>query len=704
MNKGKERKKREGKQKKGVGIGVKIVALLLLLAVAALSCMGVLVQTLQSVIVTNDEIVAGQVAEQEKISELSRQFTYINGQVLTHVMTTNSVTMENLSDKILQEITDMEQQMTEFEGLLSEGDARREAFDSASAELAKYKKTLFIDLFCAAMTTLCDIILPKIMSTITNSAMGVGITLTAGIVLKLAAVYFVLRIIDGAAQYFMSGIGHIMGVHIETDMRRDAFDHLLKLDHTYYNNTKVGTIMGRITNDLFDVTEFAHHCPEEFFIAGIKILASFLILCQASVPLTLAVFACVPLMGVVSVKLNQRLRARFRQQRVQIGELNATIEDSLLGQGVVKAFAAEDEEREKFARGNKDFEHIKTLGYYAMAAFNTSTRLFDGLMYLVVILAGGLSLVYGRITAGDLVAYMLYVTTLIATIRRIVEFAEQFQRGMTGIERFAEIMDTPVTIKDAEDAKPLQPGPGAIRFEDVSFEYPDDHNKVLHHVSLDIKAGERLALVGPSGGGKTTLCNLIPRFYEVTGGRILIDGQDIQHVTLKSLREDIGIVQQDVYLFSGSVADNIAYGKPGATREEIIEAARLAGAERFISALKDGFDTYVGERGVKLSGGQKQRIAIARVFLKNPPILILDEATSALDNESEILVGQSLEKLAHGRTTLTIAHRLTTIKDYDRILVLGAEGIEESGTHDELLAKRGVYYRLWNQLPGEDTL
>ena len=556
--------------------------------------------------------------------------------------------------------------------------------------LAKYKVVLFLDLFCAALTTLCDIILPKIMSTITNSAMGVGITLTASIVFKLAAVYFVLRIIDGAAQYFMSGIGHIMGVHIETDMRRDAFDHLLQLDHTYYNNTKVGTIMGRITNDLFDVTEFAHHCPEEFFIAFLKILASFIILCQASIPLTLAVFACVPLMGVVSVKLNQRLRARFRQQRVQIGELNATIEDSLLGQGVVKAFAAEDEERKKFAKGNKEFERIKTLGYYAMAAFNTSTRLFDGLMYLVVILAGGLSLVYGKINAGDLVAYILYVTTLIATIRRIVEFAE--------------IMDTPVAIHDASDAKPLQPGPGAIRFEDVSFEYPDDHNKVLHHVSLDIKAGERLALVGPSGGGKTTLCNLIPRFYDVTGGKILVDGQDIQHVTLRSLRHEIGIVQQEVYLFSGTVAENIAYGKPGATREEIVEAARLAGAERFIRALKDGFDTYVGERGVKLSGGQKQRIAIARVFLKNPPILILDEATSALDNESEILVGQSLEKLAHGRTTLTIAHRLTTIKNYDRILVLGSEGIVESGTHDELLAKQGVYYRLWNQLPGEDTL
>ena len=558
--------------------------------------------------------------------------------------------------------------------------------------LAKYKMTLFLDLFCAALTTLCDIVLPKIMSTITNAAMGVGITLTAGIVLRLAALYFVLRIIDGAASYYMSSIGHIMGVHIETDMRRDAFDHLLKLDHTYYNNTKVGTIMGRITNDLFDVTEFAHHCPEEFFIAAIKIVVSFIILCRASVPLTLAVFACVPLMGVVSVYLNGRLRARFRQQRVQIGELNSTIEDSLLGQGVVKAFAAEDEEREKFAKGNRDFEQIKTLGYYAMGAFNTSTRLFDGLMYLVVILAGGLSLVYGRITAGDMVAYMLYVTTLIATIRRIVEFAEQFQRGMTGIERFAEIMDTPVTIGDVPDAVPLQPGPGDIRFENVSFEYPDDHNKVLHNVSLDIRPGERLALVGPSGGGKTTLCNLIPRFYEVTSGRILIDGQDI------------GIVQQDVYLFSGTVAQNIAYGKPGATREEIMEAARLAGAEKFILALKDGFDTYVGERGVKLSGGQKQRIAIARVFLKNPPILILDEATSALDNESEILVGQSLEKLAHGRTTLTIAHRLTTIKDYDRILVLGEEGIVESGTHDQLLAKQGVYYRLWNQLPGEDTL
>ena len=566
--------------------------------------------------------------------------------------------------------------------------------------LAKYKGVLCFDLFCAALTTLCDIILPKIMSTLTNS---VG-SLTAALVLRLAALYLVLRIIDAAAQYFMSSIGHIMGVHIETDMRRDAFDHLLRLDHTYYNNTKVGQIMGRITNDLFDVTEFAHHCPEEFFIAGIKIAASFVILCQSSVLLTLVVFACVPLMGVVSVKLNQKLRARFREQRFQIGELNATIEDSLLGQRVVKAFAAEDLEREKFEQGNRAFEEIKTKGYYAMAAFNTSTRLFDGLMYLVVILAGGLFLVYGTITPGDLVAYVLYVSTLIATIRRIVEFAEQFQRGMTGIERFAEIMDTPIAIADAPDAKELQVTQGGIELRDVSFEYPDDHNKVLRHVNLTIHPGESLALVGPSGGGKTTLCNLIPRFYDVTGGQILIDGQDVRSVTLHSLRSAIGVVQQDVYLFSGTVAENIAYGRPGATRAEIEEAARMAGADEFVRALKNGYDTYVGERGVKLSGGQKQRISIARVFLKNPRILLLDEATSALDNESEILVGQSLDKLAVGRTTLTIAHRLTTIQNADRILVLGKDGIEEEGSHAELLARKGIYYRLWNGLVSGQTL
>lgn len=570
--------------------------------------------------------------------------------------------------------------------------------------LLKYKRILIFDLFCAALTTICDIVLPSIMRYLTNAATDPAVVLTTGIVVRLALLYLVLRLVDGAASYYMSGTGHIMGVYIETDMRRDAFAHLQRLSHTYYSNTKVGQIMGRITNDLFDVTEFAHHCPEEFFIAAIKIVASFIILCGASIPLTLIVFACVPLMMVVSVRLNLKLRAAFRKQRFQIGELNASIEDSLLGQRVVKAFAAEKQENEKFEVGNQTFQTIKKKTYHAMAAFNTSTRLFDGLMYLVVIIAGGLFLVYDRINAGDLVAYVLYVSTLIATIRRIVEFAEQFQRGVTGIERFFEIMDTPVEITDAPDARDLTVSRGGIEFRDVSFEYPDDHNKVLRHVDLTIHPGESLALVGPSGGGKTTLCNLIPRFYDVTSGQILIDGQDVRKVTLKSLRQAIGVVQQDVYLFSGTVAENIAYGKPGATQDEIVAAAKLAGADGFIRELKDGYDTYVGEQGVKLSGGQKQRISIARVFLKNPPILLLDEATSALDNESEILVGQSLDALAKGRTTLTIAHRLTTIKNADRILVLGRDGIEEEGTHEELLARKGIYYRLWNGLLSGQTL
>ncbi len=564
--------------------------------------------------------------------------------------------------------------------------------------LRKYRKTIFLDLCCAALTCLCDLVLPLILRTITNLAVQNLAALTVGLVLKLTFLYFVLRLIDAAAQYFMADMGHVMGVYIETDMREDAFAHLQRLGYTYYSNTKIGQIMGRITNDLFEVTEFSHHCPEEFFIAGLKILVSFVILCTYNVPLTILIFLCVPFMAVVSMALNHRLKQVFFRQRVQIGELNAQIEDSLLGERVVKAFAAEEQEAQKFTKGNQDFQNIKKLSYKYMAMFQASTRLFDGLMYLVVVLGGGLFVAYRAITPGDLVAYVLYVSTLIATIRRIVEFAEQFQRGITGIERFFEIMDAPVEIVDAPDAVPIRVDKGEITFRDVCFEYPDDHNNVLRHLNLTVHAGERVALVGTSGGGKTTLCNLIPRFYDVTSGEIDIDGQDIRKVTLKSLRDAIGIVQQDVYLFSGNVRDNIAYGKKGASPEEIRQAAVLAGADGFIGQLPDGYDTYVGERGVKLSGGQKQRIAIARVFLKNPPILILDEATSALDNESEILVGQSLIKLAKGRTTLTIAHRLTTIKDYDRILVLGAEGIEEEGSHEELLGRRGSYYRLWNQI------
>ena len=562
--------------------------------------------------------------------------------------------------------------------------------------MTRYKHILIFDLFCAALTTLCELALPQIMRFITNTAMGGAASLTVATILRLGSIYLLLRIIDAAANYYMQGIGHIMGSHIETDMRRDAFSHLQKLGHTYYSNTKVGQIMGRITNDLFDVTEFSHHCPEEFFIAAIKITASFVVLCQSSVALTLILYACIPLMILCCLPINLRLRSIFRKQRQQIGELNARVEESLLGERVVKAFTNESMEQQKFEQDNQTFLSIKKQSYYAMAAFATTTRLFDGLMYLVVVVVGGLFLVKGLIAPGDLVAYMLYVTTLIATIRRIIEFAEQFQRGMTGIERFYEIMDSDIEIFDTPNAQPLGKVQGEIRFENVSFEYPDDHNRVFSNVNLTIRPGEKLALVGASGGGKTTLCNLIPRFYDTTEGNIYIDGKNIQSVTLQSLRQAIGIVQQDVYLFSGTVMENILYGRPDATEQEAMQAAKLAGAHEFITQLKDGYNTYVGERGVKLSGGQKQRLSIARVFLKNPPILILDEATSALDNESEALVGKSLEQLAMGRTTLTIAHRLTTIQNSDRILVLGAQGIEESGSHQQLLEQKGIYYQLWN--------
>ena len=558
-----------------------------------------------------------------------------------------------------------------------------------------YYKTLFTDLFCAALTTICEIILPLIIRQITNTALQDVALLTTRMIAGLGFLYFILRIIDCLANYYMADVGHVMGAKIETDMRRDAYAHLQQLSNTYFNNTKVGQIMGRITNDLFEVTEFAHHCPEEFFIAGLKIVISFIILARIHLLLTVMVFIFVPIMTIVCRMINRKMRSAFGQQRYQIGELNAKIEDSLLGQKVVKAFTNEELEKEKFEEGNQEFLKIKTYTYMLMGMFNTSTRVFDGLMYLVVILGGGYFLMEQQILPGDMVAYVMYVSTLIATIRRIIEFAEQFQRGITGIERFIQIMDADIEIFDEPDAKELVNPKGEITFENVSFEYPDDHNKVFHHLNLTIHAGEKLAIVGPSGGGKTTLCNLIPRFYDVSGGTITVDGTNIRNLTLKSLRQNIGIVQQDVYLFSGTVYDNIAYGKPGASREEVIEAAKKAGADEFIRGLKDGYDTYVGERGVKLSGGQKQRISIARVFLKNPPIIILDEATSALDNESEYAVAKSLNELAKGRTTLTIAHRLSSIRNSDRILVLTDEGIVEEGNHDELMAQGGIYHQFY---------
>ena len=569
---------------------------------------------------------------------------------------------------------------------------------------AKYKAVLFFDLFCAALTTVCELVLPMLVRYVTNAGINDLASLTAGVVLKIGALYLFLRLVDAAANFFMASVGHIMGTKIETDMRTAMFDHLQKLSFNYFDNTKVAQIMTRITTDLFDVTEFAHHCPEEFFIAGIKIIGSFIILCGVNVWLTLIMFTIVPFIVLAAVYFNRKMKEQFRIQRVQLGEINAQVEDSLLGVRVVKSFANEELEKEKFEKGNQIFYNVKRHRYFYMGGFEASNRLFDGLMNLLVLVAGALFMINGQIEPADLVAYMLYVGTLITSIRRLVQFAEQFQQGMTGVERFFQVMDADVDIFDEPGAKPLQVKEGAVTFENVSFSYADDGKQVLSHINLDVKPGQNVALVGPSGGGKTTLCNLIPRFYDVDEGRILIDGQNIHDVTLKSLRDQIGFVQQDVYLFSGTVFENIQYGKPGASREEVIQAAKQAGAHDFIQELSNGYDTFVGERGVKLSGGQKQRISIARAFLKNPPIMILDEATSALDNESEKIVQASLEKLAKGRTTFTIAHRLTTIKNASVILVLTHNGIEEKGTHQELMEKRGIYYHLYSSYADDKTL
>lgn len=565
----------------------------------------------------------------------------------------------------------------------------------------KYKWILAADLFCASLTTVCELILPLIVREITSAATTTPISLTASLIIKCAVLYVALRIIDCAANYYMASAGHIMGTRIETDMRHDLFAHLQKLSFAYYDNAKIGSLMSRITSDLFDVTEFAHHCPEEFFIATIKIVCAFSILCTMSVPLTLIVFSVIPPMLFVLTFFNRKMKRGFKESRKQIGELNSDIEDSLLGIRVVKSFANEHVEQSKFDNGNLKFLSIKKKVYHIMAGFQSSTRLFDGIMYIVVVTAGGLFMINGKISPADYIAYLMFVTTLLTSIRRIVEFAEQFQRGITGIERFTEIIDIEPDIKDDKSAYPIENVEGKVEFKNVSFSYESEKKTVLSHIDLTVKAGESIALVGPSGGGKTTLCSLIPRFYDATQGEILIDGRSIRSITLESLRRNIGVVAQDVYLFSGSIRENIAYGKADATDEEIEKASRLAGAHEFISALPDGYNTYVGERGVKLSGGQKQRISIARVFLKNPPILILDEATSALDNESEKLVQRSLEALAHGRTTFTIAHRLTTIRNADRILVLTEDGIAEEGTHAELVALGGLYselYKLYSEL------
>lgn len=560
----------------------------------------------------------------------------------------------------------------------------------------KYKFILMFDLFCAALTTLTDMVLPMILRRLTNAGLGTY-SLTREMVIRMAILLLIIKVIDLFAGFYMTKTGHIMGAKIETDMRYDVFQHLQKLSDSYFNETKVGQIMARITSDLFDITEFSHHCPEEYFIGFIKIIVSFIILVRLNAMLTVILFLSIPLMIVFASKYNRRMRKGFKEQKHHIGVLNADIEDSLLGVKVVKSFANEDVEIEKFQKGNKKFLDIKSETYASMAGFNTITKAFDGIMYIIVVLFGGLFLVEGKMSSGDIVAFILYVQTLLTTVRRIVEFTEQFQRGMTGIERFTEIMDQDIEIFDDEDAVDLENVKGKIEIKNVSFKYNNNNENVLNNISFTINPGQKVALVGPSGGGKTTLCNLIPRFYDVEDGEILVEGIDVRKIKLQSLRSNIGMVQQDVYLFSGTVRENILYGKPDATEQEVIDAAKAAGAYDFIMNLENGFDTYVGERGVMLSGGQKQRISIARVFLKNPPILILDEATSALDNKSEFIVQESLENLAKGRSSLTIAHRLTTVQNADLILVLTEEGIIERGTHQQLMEQKGYYYNLYTQ-------
>jgi ABC-type multidrug transport system, ATPase and permease components len=543
--------------------------------------------------------------------------------------------------------------------------------------LKRYRWILALDLICAALTTVCELILPLVVRYLTNLATTDIKALTIGLVLEVGLFYVVLRIIDAAAVFYMSYNGHMMGAYIETDMRHDLFAHLQKLSFHYFDNTKIGQLMGRITNDLFEITEFAHHCPEEFFIAALKISLTFAILINVNIGLTLMMFAVVPFMLISTLYYNKKMKAASKKSKVQIGEINARAEDSLLGIRVVQSFGNEDLEVKKFAKGNIHFQNIKKKKYLYYAGFESTTRLFDAAMYIIIVVAGGIGLVNSTVTVPDYLAYLMYAAILLNSVKRLVEFSVQFQNGVTGIDRFQEVMQQSADIKDSENAEAADEFNHSIVFENVSFRYENGHEEVISGIDLTIQSGESIAVVGASGIGKTTLCSLIPRYYDVTSGRILIDGKDIRDLTLSSLRRQIGVVQQDSYLFSGTIFENIQYGRPSATLNEVVEAAQKAAIHDFISSLPGSYNTYVGERGTRLSGGQRQRICIARVFLKNPPIVILDEATSALDSENERIVQESLDALSAGRTTLTIAHRKTTIEKVSRVLELTPAGLRE---------------------------
>ena len=558
-----------------------------------------------------------------------------------------------------------------------------------------YQAVFWIDMACAMLVSVIDLAFPQLLNYLTRSVFTRSADEVLRILPPLAFGLLLMYLVRFGGRYYITCQGHIMGARMESDMRQDLFDQYQRLSFSYYDRNNTGEMMSKLVSDLFDISELAHHGPENIFISLLKIFGSFALLLWINVPMTLILLAVTLVMLVFSVWQNKKMRAVFMDNRRKIAGVNASLQDSLAGIRVVKSFANETVEHEKFSASNLQFLRSKEKNYKRMGIFHAGNNFFQGMLFLTVLVSGGYFIAAGQIDAVDLATYALYINIFINPIEVLVEFTEMFQKGFSGFKRIIEVMETQPEIVDSPDARPLTNVHGVIDYRDVSFQY-EKNETVLSHISIHIDAGKTVALVGPSGGGKTTLCSLLPRFYDVTGGSVLVDGQDVRGLTLESLRSAIGIVQQDVYLFSGTIRDNIAYGKPGATDEEIIAAAKRANIHEFVMGLEDGYDTFVGERGARLSGGQKQRISIARVFLKDPPILILDEATSALDNESERHIQQSLEELAKDRTTIVIAHRLSTIRNADEIIVIDDDGIEERGCHQELLEKNGLYARYYN--------
>ena len=556
---------------------------------------------------------------------------------------------------------------------------------------APYKKVFFLDLICAAVISLVDLAFPQILRTLTKTLFTESSDVILWALLPITLALLVMYMIQTGCKYYVSYQGHMMGAYMERDMRQQLFDHYERLSFSYYDQNNSGQMMSKLVSGLFDISEFAHHGPENLFISLIKIIGSFVFLFLINWKLAIPLLAIVAFMLFFSYGQNKKMQATFMDNRRKIGNLNSSLQDTLAGIRVVQSFANENIEREKFKKSNQGFLSSKNANYRCMASFTGGNLFFQGMMYLMTLVFGGWLIAHGQMESADLAMYALYIGIFISPIQILVELTEMMQKGLSGFRRFLDVVETEPEIVDAEDAEPLENIKGHVRYEHVSFHYNGDDSLVLDDVSFDIQAGKSIALVGASGSGKTTICSLLPRFYDVSEGRITIDGKDVRKLTLQSLREQIGLVQQDVYLFCGSIRENIAYGRPDASMEEIIEAAKKANIHEFIMELPDGYETFVGERGTRLSGGQKQRISIARVFLKNPPILILDEATSALDNESERFIQQSLEELAKDRTTITIAHRLSTIRNADEILVVAENGIVECGTHDELLEKGGIY-------------